>query len=72
MKEETSKVQPLEKKKLRYAHMLFGMNSLKEGAMCHVDSLLGNDRKISNYTTAIAKEQYRKQACFHGNKRIQQ
>jgi hypothetical protein len=29
-------------------------NSLKEGEMWHLDLLLGNDRKIRNYTTAVA------------------
>jgi hypothetical protein len=28
---------------------------LKEGAVCHVDMLLGNDHETSNCTTAIAK-----------------
>jgi hypothetical protein len=31
------------------------MNSLKEGAIWHVDQLLENDREISNYTTDVAK-----------------
>jgi hypothetical protein len=37
-----SQAQPPEKKWL-YACMLFGTNSHKEGAMWHVDPLLGND-----------------------------
>jgi hypothetical protein len=53
-KEEMSKAQPSEKK-WRYACRLFGTNSLKEGAIWHVDSLLGNDREANNYTTTIDK-----------------
>jgi hypothetical protein len=34
---------------------LFETNSLKEGAMWHVDPLLGNDHEISDYTTAVAR-----------------
>jgi hypothetical protein len=30
-------------------------NSLKEGAMWHVDPLLANNREISSCTTAVAK-----------------
>jgi hypothetical protein len=54
-KEETSKAQPLDKKKWLYACRLFGTNSLKEGAMWHVDPLLDNDLEISKYTTAVTK-----------------
>jgi hypothetical protein len=43
------------KKKWRYACRLFGTNNLNEGAMWHVDPLLGHEREISNYTTAVAK-----------------
>jgi hypothetical protein len=32
------------------------MNSLKEGAMWHVDPLLGGDREIGDYTAAIARQ----------------
>jgi hypothetical protein len=53
--EEMSKAQPSEKNKWRYAYRLFGTNSLKEGAMWHVDLLLGNAHEISHYTTAVAK-----------------
>jgi hypothetical protein len=49
-----SQAQPSEKK-WRYACKLFGMNSLKEGAMWHVDLLLGNDHEIGSYMTAAAK-----------------
>jgi hypothetical protein len=35
--------------------------------MWHVDPLLGNDRERSSYTKAVAKQQFRKQVCFHGN-----
>jgi hypothetical protein len=31
-------------------------NSLKEGAMLHVDLLLGNDREISNYTMTVTRK----------------
>jgi hypothetical protein len=31
-------------------------NGLKEGTIWHADLLLGNDRKTSNYATAIAKK----------------
>jgi hypothetical protein len=31
------------------------MNSLKEGAMLHVDPLLGNDHEISSYTKSGKK-----------------
>jgi hypothetical protein len=55
MKAKTSKAQPLEKKKLRYPYRLFETDSLMEGAVWHVDPLLGNDHEISNYTTAIFK-----------------
>jgi hypothetical protein len=34
-----------QKKKQRYACRSFGTNSFKEGAMWHVDPLLGNDRE---------------------------
>jgi hypothetical protein len=40
--------------------------------MLHVNSLLGNDREISNCTTAVAKLRLGKQACFHGNNCVQQ
>jgi hypothetical protein len=45
---------------------------IKEQAVWHVDSLLGNDHEISNYTTVVAKQQLRKQACFHSYKRTLQ
>jgi hypothetical protein len=32
-----------------------------------VESLLGKDHEISNYTAAIAKQRLSKQARFHGN-----
>jgi hypothetical protein len=47
--------QPSEKKKWWYACTLVGMTSLKVTVLWHVDPLLGNDRKIRNYTTATAK-----------------
>jgi hypothetical protein len=34
---------------------LFGTNSLKKGAVRHVDSLIGNVHEISNNATAVAK-----------------
>jgi hypothetical protein len=43
------------KEEWQYACRLFRRNSLKEGAIWNVDPLLGNDRKISDYTTAFAK-----------------
>jgi hypothetical protein len=43
----------LEKKNWWYASRLFGMNSLEEGAMWHVDPVLGNNREIRNYTTVV-------------------
>jgi hypothetical protein len=43
------------KEEIVYACRLFGMNSFKEGAMWHVHPLLGNDRKISNYTMAVTR-----------------
>jgi hypothetical protein len=46
---------PSEKKKWRYTCRLFGMNSLKEGAMWHVDPLLGIDFEMSKYATAVTK-----------------
>jgi hypothetical protein len=52
----TLQAQPSEKKRW-YACGPFRMNSLKEGAMWHVDPLLGNDHKISNYTTAVTRQQ---------------
>jgi hypothetical protein len=33
----------------------------------HVDPLLGNDREISAYATAVSKQRLRKQANFYGN-----
>jgi hypothetical protein len=36
-----------------YTCKLFGMNSLKGGAMWYVDPLLGNDCEISNCVTAV-------------------
>jgi hypothetical protein len=35
---------------------LFGTNSLKEGAMWHVDLLIGNDGEISNYIMAVIRQ----------------
>jgi hypothetical protein len=35
-------------KEWQYACRLFGTNSLKEGAMWHVDPLLGNDSEKNN------------------------
>jgi hypothetical protein len=66
------KITAVGKKKWRYACRLFETNSLKEGAMWHVYPLVGNDREISKNPTAVAKYRLQKQACFHGNKRIQQ
>jgi hypothetical protein len=43
---QTSQAQPSEKKKLRYSCRLFRTNSLKEGAVWHVDPLLDNDWEI--------------------------
>jgi hypothetical protein len=40
--------------------------------MWHVDPLLGNDREINKYTTAVTEQRLRKQACLHGNKYKQQ
>jgi hypothetical protein len=37
-----------------------------------LNTLLGNDRETSNYTTATDKQRIRKKACFHGNERTQQ
>jgi hypothetical protein len=51
---QTSQAQPSEKKKCRYACRLLGPNSLKEGAMQHVDPLLGGDREIGDCTAAVA------------------
>jgi hypothetical protein len=48
-----SEAQPMEKKKWRYTCRLFGMNSLKEGAMWDVDPLLSSNHKISSYTTPL-------------------
>jgi hypothetical protein len=31
------------------------------------DTVLGNDRELSKYTTAVSTWRLRKQACFHGN-----
>jgi Uri superfamily endonuclease len=45
----------LGKEERRYVYRLFGMTSLKEEAMWHVDHLLGNYREISSYTTAVAR-----------------
>jgi hypothetical protein len=54
-KEETSEAKPSEKKKWQYACRLFRTNSLKDEPMWHIDLLLGNDWKTSNYTRDIAK-----------------
>jgi hypothetical protein len=35
--------------------MAVHLNSLKEGAVWHVDPLLGNDLEISSYTTAVTE-----------------
>jgi hypothetical protein len=43
MKEEMAKAQPSEKKKWWCTCWLLGMISLKEGAIWHVDPLLGNN-----------------------------
>jgi hypothetical protein len=45
----------LGREEMAVACRLYGTNSLKERVMCHVDSLLGNDREISSYTTAVVK-----------------
>jgi hypothetical protein len=34
---------------------LFRMNSLKEGEIWHIDLLLGNNSRISKYTTAVTE-----------------
>jgi hypothetical protein len=52
---QTSQEQPTEKKKWRYTCKLFGTSSFKEGPKWHLDQLLGNDREISIYTTAVAR-----------------
>jgi hypothetical protein len=49
------------------AHTLYNISILQQ-----VDPLLGNDREISNNTTAIIKQRLHKQACFHGNNRLRQ
>jgi hypothetical protein len=48
---------PQEKKKWRYTCRLFRTNSLKEGAVWHIDPLLGNNCKTNNETAAIARQQ---------------
>jgi hypothetical protein len=53
IKEETSPAKPTEKK-WWYACMLFGTNCLNEGAMWHIDPLLGNDHETNNNTMAAA------------------
>jgi hypothetical protein len=45
----------LGKRKRWYACRLFGTNRFKEEAIYHADPLLGNDREVSNCTTAVAK-----------------
>jgi hypothetical protein len=40
---------------------------LKTDILWHVDPLLGNDRELSNYTTAFTKEWLVKQAFLLGN-----
>jgi hypothetical protein len=52
-----SQAQPSEKKKWWYAGRPSGINSLEEGAMWHVDQLLGNGIKINNATTFAAWQQ---------------
>jgi hypothetical protein len=37
-------------KKWWYACRLFGMNSLKEGEMWHIDPLLGRDLEMDEYS----------------------
>jgi hypothetical protein len=37
-----------------------------------IDPVLGNDRRISKYTTVVTEYRLRKQACFYGNEREQQ
>lgn len=54
MKETMSKVHP-SLKKLWHTFRLLGMNSPKEGATWHVDTLLGNNRELRNYTTVVTK-----------------
>jgi hypothetical protein len=48
-----SKAQPLEKKWWWYACTLFETNSFMEGAIWHVDPLLGNNHETNNYTTTV-------------------
>jgi hypothetical protein len=37
---------------------------ISQNEMWHVDSLLGNDGEIRNYTTTVTKQWLRKKACF--------
>jgi hypothetical protein len=62
-----AKAQPSEKKKWQYTCRLLGVISLKEGAMWHVDPLLGNNHEICNYTTAVAKYWLCKQRPLAGS-----
>jgi hypothetical protein len=59
---QTSQTQPSEKKKWLYACRPFRTNSHKEGAVWHLDPLLGNNCKISKSTAAITESRLRKQA----------
>jgi hypothetical protein len=54
---QTSQAQPLEKKKWQCACRLFGTNSLKEDVVWLVHLLPGNNHEISNYTTAVTRQQ---------------
>jgi hypothetical protein len=38
----------------------------------HVDPLLGNDREVCIYATAVTELRFRKQACLHGSSWKQQ
>jgi hypothetical protein len=47
----------LERKKWRYTCRLFRTNCLKEGAVWHVDPLLGSNCEMGDYTAAVARQQ---------------
>jgi hypothetical protein len=51
-----------------YSCKLFGMNSLTDETVWHVDLLLGNDCETSNCATDIAKQWVYGQACVHDNR----
>jgi hypothetical protein len=53
-------------------HRLVSLLNKLVSILCHVESLLGNDREISIYTTAVTEQRLHKEEPFRNMKRIQE